>query len=688
MLNGNGCYVGWGEEISMNLISGSPLEMTAMRILGDDFYALADFFLSIYKACLAYEKEGKPVLAAFVTRRCHVLSLIFQKIFLEPVDGSDWLSVYTKKKITAKDYRRITDAYYTTDTNLICQGGMLASYYKKTGELPYVLLVDEMLLHGRTLNHILTNLEHSILTALRTNAEETVNTLALQNELTSKLEIRMFIQNDEPLLLLSRYQRRLWADSIRPVRETRERSKQFALLVSVANVNNNSYSWSVVRKERPPEPVGLWGDSVRKVVTTHSRIRQTTWFWAYPTPGNPKAVFTFRWKHSNLDPEEKNNFYLGVPFALMGNIPLENSLKLYKRIWTETPSELHQFLKRYVGSQVPLYKENGAYWRRVSEINELVLCSLFARKLYGSDLTVNDLDLDMLARNLTNFTALLGVRDTDLDVRKELGLLWKFASQQTEERLTSYLDTLLADTAPLWKIEQEWTDVSERTKRLLGDVVDDEISELGYKTEKNARDVYRIGLIPNEKRLSSWGVKCYLTEKLAELIDDYYLDEPAEIYALLAILLQQMDLGVVSIAPHISEEEETSRRQEMMELRAGEQSLFIKPIQFKRYLPVLKQIKDRWGKSWSDVNQEIDRFVERLSGTDHNVDGSLALDLKLFLYQMNSVGQDPGDWDFPLTDSSPKWEFDGSAPSPEKPGHELLKVINEQQRLVRIYNQI
>lgn len=673
----------------MNLISGSPLEMTAMRILGEDFYALADFFLSIYRACLAYEKEGKPVLVAFVTRRCHVISLIFQNIFSECADEEtkeDWLSAYTKGKISAAEYRRVVNAYYTTDTNLICQGGKLADYYQRTGELPHVLIVDEMLLHGRTLNHILTNLEHSILTALRAQSGSSVSAVAMQNEFVSNLEIRMFIQNDEPLLLLSRYQLRLWSDSIRPVSETRERSKQFALLVSVANVNNNSYSWSIVRSFRPPEPI--WDSGIRKLVTTQARIRQTTYLWAYPSAKCPRAIFTFRWKHSNLSPEEKENYYLGVPFAVMGDISLENSLELYRRIRQEAPSAIQTFFARYIDSRTSIYEANNTYWRRISEINELVLCGLFARKLYGDALTAKDLDLDMLARNLTNFSRLLlGEPDSGRDIRDELKALWEFSAERTEEKLNSYLEILLADAAPLWKIEKEWEDISERLKRLLQEVVNDEISELGYKTEKNARDIYRTGLIPNEKRLSSWGAKCLLPEKLKAMMNDYSLDEPAELCNLLAILLQQMDLGVVSIAPSILEAE-NNRKQESMELRAGEQSLFIKPIQLQRYIPVLKRIKQRWGTAWSDVNREIDRFVELLKQTEPDVDDSLNLDLRLFLYWMDAVDQTPEDWDFPLIDSAPKWEYDGSLPPPDRPGRELMKVMDDQQELVSIYNQI
>lgn len=673
----------------MDSISKSPLEQTAMRILGEDFYALADFFLSIHRTCFAYEKENKPVLAAFVTRRCHVLSLIFQNIFSECADEKpkkDWLSVYTKGEISAKKYREVADAYYTTDTNIVCQGGGLADYYQRTGELPHILIVDEMLLHGRTLNHILTSLEHSILTALQVQSDRPVNAVTLQNEFVSKLEIRMFIQNNEPLLLLSRYQMRLWSDSIRTVSETRERSKQFALLVSVSNVNNNSYSWSIVRRPRPPEPV--WGSGARKLVTTQASIRQTTYFWAYPSKKSPKAIFTFRWKHSNLSPEEKENYYLGVPFAVMGDIPLENSLKLYEQIMQDVPFGAKFLFTRYIDPRISINKVDNAYWRRISEFNELVLCGLFTRKLYGGTLTAEDLDLDMLARNLTNFSEMLQNRVTfDDPVCDELKALWEFTAQQTEERLTSYLEILLADTTPLWEMEKEWVDVDKKAECLLEEVINDEISELGYRTEQNAREIYKIGLIPNEKRLSSWGVKCFLAEKLKEIIDYYCVDEPAVIYTMLAILLQQMDLGVVSIAPGILEAK-NGQRQESLELRAGEQSLFIKPIQYQRYIPILKRIKNRWETSWSDIEKEIDHFTERLKQEEPDIDDNLALDLKLFLYQMSAVEQNPEDWDFPLVDSAPKWEFDGSVPPPDRPGRKMLEGMKDQQKLLRLYNQI
>lgn len=672
----------------MGLTTKSSLEKTAMRILGEDFSSLATFFLKIYELCLTYEKNKKPVMVAFVTRRCHVLSLIYQSIFSKysNVEGEQ-LPEYLKKDFSFKDYLRVANTYFTTDTNLVCMGEKIASYYMREKEFPHIILVDEMLLHGRTLNHILTEMEQDIQDYVQSRSNVYIDDISIEREFLSKLELHVFIQNDEPLLLLSRYQKRLWADSIRPVGETRERSKQFALLVSVGTVNNDPWSWSISRHEMP-EPTGILKDKVRKVTTTCSQIRQNTYFWPYPNETHPKALFTFRWKHSNLSPHKADICYLGVPFLVAGNISSANAGKLYSAVYKDFSPELKTFSFRYLDENEYMPRNTTSQWRRITELNNLVLCGLFARCLYGDSLTVQDLDLEMLARNFTNFTGFLEKKkDTEENVQSELTALWAFTSEQAEKKLASYLEILLQGVSPLWKMKDDSGEgLSEVVKGLLQEVVNNEVSEIGYQTEQNARNIYRTGSGSNEERLSNWGTTFYLEEKIKELILDYQFDQLSEVYTMMAMLLQRMDLGFISIVPSMAGGEYS--KEIGMELRAGEQSLFIKPTVYQKYIPVLSKIVDRCRNSWPEVEREIDRFVERLRRVKLDVDEGLAIYLKLFLYQLNSVDQTPGDWDFPLTDSVPKWEFDGEEVTQYEPGQKLLKTLREQQELMQIYNQI
>ena len=685
------------------------LEKTAKLILGDDFYELARFFLDIYHRCLSLEQEGTAVIAAFITRRCHVLSQIFYAIFERYQDTPPaQMPEYLGRDFSFADYRRVADRYYTTDINLACLGELLARYYDENQVLPHMLIVDELLLHGRTLNSVLKNLEHSILSSISFpyKAPENSNpknqpfylyiqriqkqsmTGSAQSQFLSSLELRVFVQNDDPLLLLPQYQRQLWAQSIRTPIQTRELSKQFSLLVSVSTVNNNSYSWSIHSSNRP-KPVDISDINIEKVNTAHSSIRQATFLWAYPNKQRPLALFTFRLKHSYLAPEEGNNKWLGVPFVLTGRIPTKSLYAFYRQLCLDMPKLLLPFFHRYLDTR----QSGKAYWRRLLEINDLILCGLFTKKLFGNGITAQDLDLNMLARNFTDFTSLLSRKESSPpNVQNELEMLWSFLLEQPAERLNEYLKVLLQNAEPIWDLphlSDTFRPVPPSVTLELQQTLDLNVARLGYETEANAYRRYR-KISALEDRQPFWGLCFHLEDVLAPLLDSCHNDL-GRVYTLMALLVQQMDLGIIGISPIrsvLNARNELTEPVSSLELRAGEQTMVIKPALYQAYIPVLIESKKRFGENWDDVEAEIQRFVLHLSQAGKNVGPSLAQDLIQFLYDLDYAGQRPEDWHFPMVDSVPKWEFDPSLSPPDSRGTALLKALAEQQELLQIYNRI
>lgn len=675
------------------------LEERARETLGDNYGHVARFFLSIYYRCRELAKDA-PVIVAFVTRRCHVLSLVFDVIFSQYNRNNrdkwpDYLQAPEFRDFDYKEYRAAQERCYTTDINLVTLSDQIAEYYLKQRRMPYILVADEILWHGRTLNSILSKLEVDVVRALEYRNEGRRAFSAL-NQLIAALELHIYTRNGGPLLLFSRYQRRLRTYSIQETSDVRRTSRDFFSLISIAPVNNNSYSWSVrVMEKKPPEPV--WERMV-SAKTTWEGACQHIYMLAYPRKKNPKLLFTFRWKHSNLNHEKKDNVWLGVPFILTGRIPAQGMETLYKTIQQDVPQGLKGFFNRYVDLKTHKGFRSSEHWRRMAEINDLVLCSLFVSKMYLGKLSFSNIDSDMLTRNFTDFTASLeDGAFPGTTVKDELKLLWEFAqSEQSGGLLEKYLCILLEDAEELWNIEGELNESvlsARRTQNRIADILDDEIWALGRDAEIAAYRRQKSYLPQDERELQIWGSNLSLTQAMDRMLTKAQ-GGLAEAFLMTAMLVQRMDLGIVGISPcpGLADGDADKRVVESssLELKAGEQSLFIKPTAYQEYLPVLRRIVERCGNDPGDIRTEIRRFARELDRLGEPVTDGLADELYQFLIDLSDMGQELGEWDFSLTENVSRWIFEDDGEDAEM-YHELLRFLecaNRKSRFMRLYNRI
>lgn len=139
---------------------------SVIRIMGKrEAENFVRFFLSLCLSCLQYIKRGKAFVVALVTRRCHVLFEIFWKIshrsgFWEQVQGGYFGE--DLKKLTPQDLEKIYLNYFITDNALLASVDQLAKFYQRNKDLPELIIVDELLIHGRALNHFLLELEERL----------------------------------------------------------------------------------------------------------------------------------------------------------------------------------------------------------------------------------------------------------------------------------------------------------------------------------------------------------------------------------------------------------------------------------------------------------------------------------------------------------------------------------------------
>ena len=673
-------------------------------------------FLSLCFLCIQYVRENKPFVAALITRRCHVLFEIFWKIvhengFWEKVQSGYFGTEF--KDLTLEKLDDIYLNYFITDNALLASADQLAKFYDQNKDLPELIIVDELLIHGRALNHFLLELEKKLADAIQRqtrNAEEGEKIAAKVEE---KLHLKIFAKNKSVLLLLFRYAKEGRLDCFREYDADKWKtlSLHFARVVSIAPVNNVAYAWGFeigenLQKRLASLPFGS-GFAFQRVETEIRGYKQTTDLLLYPSKEDPKVLFTVRGKKSLASfSDGKNGLY--VPYIIYDQLQWEGVWNLHQRIC----EDLLAYLKPEQGSVLSFFRgddlfgEGGpteevarSYYRWCVQTNDLVLNALMMRTwmerycgLSSSEQEkmIASIDWSQVSRNYHRLIAeksSLKVQNSE----KALRDLWEFVESIPLETdlLSSYVDVLTRGAGSVlpdgWKSDRNHAE-EENWKNHLECAVQQAIYEIGLDAEKNAYDRYGSGLAFSERTLANWGDHYSLQDIIVKCIQEYTTDgviTGSEMEYLLALITQAMDLGHVGMEPLYGEKSYRADTEENVytQVKAGEQSLFIVPFRYRNYLPVLSLIEKIYQDNWEDEYLEISRFVRRLKSAgkvSEENEKKLCDELQNFVKGLYLSGQTVSIWNdvqlFEQIDKEPynAWE-------------QTLQDSNERAAYLKIY---
>lgn len=674
------------------------------------------FFLSLCFLCIQYLKENRAFVLALITRRCHVLFEIFWRIVHE---NGFWKKVQSGyfgidfKDLTPEKLDDIYLNHFITDNALLVSADQLAKFYDQNKDLPELIIVDELLIHGRALNHFLLELENKLADAIQRQTQSAEEGEKIAAKVEEKLHLKIFAKNKSVLLLLFRYAKEGRLDCFREYDADKWKtlSLHFARVVSVAPVNNVAYAWSFevgenFQKRLSSFPRGN-GLLFQRVETAIRGYKQTTDLLLYPSKENPKVLFTVRGKKSlSSFSDGKNGLY--VPYIIYDQLQWEGVWNLHQRIC----EDLLAYLKPEQGSVLSFFRgddlfgEGGlteevarSYYRWCVQTNDLVLNALMMRTWMEQycglspseqEEMIESINRKQVGRNYHQLIAensSLRVQNSEEVLRE----LWKFVESIPLETdlLSSYLDVLTKGAGSVlpngWKSDRNHSE-EENWKNHLECAVQQAIYEIGLDAEKNAYDRYGSGLAFSERTLANWGDHYSLQDIIVKCIHEYTSDKAItdkEMDYLLALITQAMDLGQVGMEPLYGEMSYEADTEENVytQIKAGEQSLFVAPFRYRNYLPVLSLIEKRYQGNWDDQLIEIGRFVRRLknagkvSEEDYE---NLYYELKDFIKGLYLSGQTVSIWnDVQLSEQVDKESCEA--------WHQTLQDSNERAAYLKIY---
>lgn len=697
-----------------SLNNSEDIAAFAYRVMGKKQYqAFVLFLLTIYKKVIDYQQEGgqRPFFVIFLTRRCHIL----KEIFLEILESATLQKQLESKKIdlspvnldpswfTTSQINQIYREHFITDFNFLSMSRGIAEYYNLKGELPKFVVVDELLLHGRSINRLLWSMENAVSEAFVERRKKTFLSGGseqevlcwkeeIRNAFVESVEISVFAKRKGTLLLFSRYAREKKLSAVEyEGREWRSLSLHFAEIVAASCHNNVGFSWSL----NPPvsallflkarydaeelcwEPEGTAGLPFLQFNRVKTRIRGINlqnYLKFFVKDNKLKGVFSLRIKESLCSTSGGKRLMI-VPYLMTGKIPCKNAWKLFKKLKGELTStinnrQLNAFLEIFpndleiLSEQSEKTQEENDFavfeYDRICGINNLILNCAMVKAFWPTinlswSVLSNHIDWVQLNSNYNRFDPETGSLQ---DQQAALQAIWNWEPQAP---LEEYFDILWKNSESL-ELSKAELSVSSTVEANVETCVMHVVAKLGLDAETSALQRGKSDVILDEELLTSWGKQYSILEVMNQCREMCIQAgiEHFNFYEIAATIIHLMDLGIIGMSTSLD-----SHEMAYTMVKAGEQSLFVEPIMYRHFIPLLMEIERKYAGDRGAIAREIKSFVQNNSDCILKNEKSLILsnsgdskqdvkplgeELAAFAEKLWTSGQDVSDWYIALSD--------------------------------------
>ena len=263
------------------------LERVLSKNISDEF---GKFFTSVLEQVFQFSQkdQARHVFIVVITRRCFVLFFSYYEMLCQCIRDPDserpaYWKEFTEEKL--RQLARTFDRCVITDNAAWSMAYDIVRNYKENSAFPRLIVVDELLFHGRALNGFLYGFEKRLLHAeylyQASQHDLSFSGSSIQVEFLDKLTIRVANWNMGSSVLLPRYQKILDKsnpESSLPIEDWRNHSIAYAQYVSICGINNVGFTMgiSIPTQHEPTHPRHT-DSSFTKITTKLQNIKQDTW---------------------------------------------------------------------------------------------------------------------------------------------------------------------------------------------------------------------------------------------------------------------------------------------------------------------------------------------------------------------------------------------------------------------------
>lgn len=525
--------------------------------LGETQYqGLLRFFRNIWK-----EAERNKY-CVFLARRCYNLHELF-------------FSVYGRKI-----YPLRTKAI--TENAIILKGKELALFYYEYGKFPRMLIVDDILIHGRSLTGFLYRLEKKIRRELILLGADQSQLDKLYISLMSSISIRVYLESNEIILLNENYRGRLKSVERVDRKAWHSFSQGVSHILDISDVANTSFVLST-------EGTLEWGDEFPNKDWTRfawnlRRKKNTFYYHSLPTGDLGYIVFSVHIREPRTQAGTR-----WIPFLFTGEPRVHD-------VAGELSYLMEEMIDRHYTKQFQEIFHQDELAIQQLQLVQLILSVVVFYKFCKDniDLTSSEIsrmgnmfDIDKISRNFSTNTKFskaikhLFKEKEFVETCYEMLPYWFYGLRAQEDRILFN---------PVCSAEDELH---------LNRITEEKMYQEGLKSEQFAF------LIGNDRRAYSPIFDDFSSPTVADFVNQNVFQE-FPMYYCLSSLLMLSDSGVTSIKPHGHQ-----GFTEFQVLRAGEQALFCKPRQLALYMPsliLIESVYHSFGNDW--VIRQVEEFQD------------------------------------------------------------------------------
>lgn len=535
------------------------LNESIISVLGEHYSDLKDFYYNIMINHDNYDY------IAFVVRRSLLLAELFFNIFWE--EGNENLRynlIEARKK-------------FRTDSSILM--------FCREDVMPTVLLVDELMLQGDSINKLLHEMGSIF--------KESHGVSEIKSDFLSRINISVFCRDVNTLIvtdcLFENFHVARWMEN----KEWHDFSNRVGILIQDFPLINAAFTLgiSVPRSEESVLSHDMKG--FRKVETESKELKETVYFFEKQDFATVRSIY-----------HKATKSYTLIPFLFLPDIPDDVFLQLSEKIVKYLlPDGMHG--KVLIES------------RYSHELTSLFLSTTLLEIFCKGSIQSN---LNQLNPNIFGILANFGLTYDEKIGKEFLDKVQTPLSFWSESEFLVALDDLTIASEKIISTK------SGKSSAEIGQFCEDYIYARKIEELENI-DKKSKGLYYGDPTRSETLMNCL--ENLSETSEELF-----------AWLLQLMDRGIISLKT------ETSDSHVKQILRAGEASLFIRPKRYEQFLPLFSMYSTRMHRVKMEdvISGLIAQLTERGRLTSEQLEG----ELNEFLSQIKRSDQEFSSWNIPL----------------------------------------
>lgn len=616
----------------------------ARRVMGsENAERFCEFFTSAVEKAAEIKKESKeyPVFIVTVTKRCSIMFSSYYDMLCWCVshpsdDRPNVWKDYSQEKLS--ELAEVYKCCVITGDAALAMTYDIVETFATDWVFPQMVVVDELLYHGRSLNSFLYNFEKRIMNAK--HAYSGTFEYQLDDEqfvdgiLLASLNVMVLDKNIGKSVLLPRYEKKLrdshTAKEI-SLTEVRHNSLAYTRYTSVCDNNTEELAMYV---DKSVDCKDL--DEFSKVVTNIQGMRQSNWISAYPDSTNTRVVCVIRRKESRID-ESK---YIYSPLMIIDHINPDKIMNLHTRIVKDAEAQ-GKFKLAALLSNGKNCGSNEVFLPWALDTINLVLSSWIFRKFLQKAAKIDGIsykesNIDQIASKFRPYDYMDLTSENTVEALKEL-LDFKPTSN-IEDYLGMY-----TDESNHFRNNLPWccnNPVEIEEKSLVVKCVEDALQEISFEAELNAYTLYGSGIYFSDEAMSNWG-DIHSLDTVLQRIGKHANENEAEIgiCEAIAILTHAMDVGLFSVRTVIDKhpadnrvEYQNSKIEAYTWFKIGEASMYIMPMRYSGLLDILSDVQTKRGEDFDGADFDIGIFIRKLSSNDEDI--AISHDISMKPYEL------------------------------------------------------